>query len=121
MKRKAVKIYCSEEEYQIIESHAAKCGKSVSGYLREIALYGNAICINYDAIMDHTKIINTLKTEMHLIIKMLVQTKQAYPADIQRMVSLLEEITKNQRTMLRMTLKEHDKLHKLLKNVHNCI
>ena len=116
MSRKAVKIYCSEEECQIIESHAAKCGKTVSGYLREIALYGRAICINYDAIMEHTKIINTLKTEMHLIIKMLVQTKQAYPKDIERMVSLLEEITVNQRTMLQKTARERAKLHKLVKN-----
>lgn len=115
MTRKAVKIYCSDEEYQIIESHAAKYGKTVSGYLREIALYGKAICINYDAIMDHTKIINTLKTEMHLIIKMLVQTKQAYPKDIERMVSLLEEITANQKTMLQKTAKEREKLHKLAK------
>lgn len=115
MNRKAVKIYCSEEEYQIIESYAAKCGKTVSGYIREVALYGRAICINYDAIMEHTKIINTLKTEMHLIIKMLVQTKQAYPADVQRMVSLLEEITKNQKEMLQKTARERDKLHKLVK------
>lgn len=110
-KRKVVKIRCNEEEYQIIESRAAECGKTVSGYLREIALYGKAICINHDAIMEHTKIINSLKTEMHLIITMLVQTKQAYPADVQRMVSLLEEITKNQRTMLRRTLKESENLH----------
>ena len=115
MNREAVKIYCSDEEYQIIESHAAKYGKSVSGYLREIALYGRAICINYDAILEHTKMINTFKTEMHLIITMLVQTKQAYPKDIERMVELLEEITKNQKTMLQMTARERAKLHKLLK------
>lgn len=119
MKRKAVKIYFSEEECKVIESYAAECGKTVSGYLREIALYGKAICINYDAILEHTKMINTLKTEMHLIIKMLVQTKQAYPADIQRMVSLLEEITANQRTMLQKTAKERAKLHKLAKNRHD--
>lgn len=118
MNRKAVKIYCSEEEYQIIESHAAKCGKTVSGYLREIALYGKAININYDAIMEHTKIINNLKNEMHLIITMLVQTKQAYPLDIQRMVELLEEIGKNQKTMLQKTAKERADLHKLAKNRH---
>lgn len=115
-KRKGVKIYCSEEEYKLIESHAAKYGKTVSGYIREAAIYGRAICINHDAILEHTKIINTLKTEMHLIITMLVQTKQAYPADVQRMVSLLEEVTKNQKAMLRRTLKESQDLHKLVKN-----
>ena len=118
MTRKAVKIYFSEEEVQIIESYAAECGKTVSGYLREIALYGRAICINYDAIMEHTKMINKFTTEMHLIITMLVQTKQAYPKDVERMVSLLEDVTKNQRTMLRMTMREHQKLHKLAKNRH---
>lgn len=116
MSRKAVKIYFSEEECKVIENYAAECGKTVSGYLREIALYGNAICVNYDAILEHTKIINTLKTEMHLIIKMLVQTKQAYPKDIERMVSLLEEITKNQKEMLQKTARERAKLHKLVKN-----
>lgn len=120
MNRKAVKIYFSEEEYELIESHAAKCGKTVSGYLREVALYGSAICINYDAIMEHTKIINNLKEEMHLIIKMLVQTKQAYAADVRRMVSLLEEITKNQKEMLQKTAKEREKLHKLAKSVPKC-
>ena len=119
MTRKAVKIYCSEEEYQIIKSRAAECGKSVSGYIREAALYGKAICINYDAIMEHTKMINILKTEMHLIITMLVQTKQAYPADIERIVSILEEVAKNQKTMLQKTARERDKLHKLVKNRHN--
>lgn len=121
MKRKAVKIYFSEEEAQIIENYAAECGKTVSGYLREIALYGRAICINYDAIMEHTKIINNLGEQIHLIIKMLVQTKQAYPKDIEAMVGLLEEITKNQKEMLQKTAKERAKLHKLLKNVHKCI
>lgn len=116
MSRKAVKIYCSEEEYQIIESHAAKCGKTVSGYLREIALYGRAICINYDAIIEHTKIINNLGEQIRLIIKMLVQTKQAYPADVRKLVSLLEDVTANQKTMLRRTLKESRDLHKLVKN-----
>lgn len=115
MTRKAVKIYCSEEEYEVIKSLAENYGKAVSGYLREIALYGRAICINYDAILEHTKMINTLKTEMHLIIKMLVQTKQAYPADIQRMVSLLEEITKNQKEMLQKTAKERAELRNLIK------
>ncbi|MBQ4340122.1 MAG: hypothetical protein IJC41_03880 [Firmicutes bacterium] len=120
MSRETLKAYCSEEERQIIESHAARYGKTVSGYMREVALYGRAFNINYDAIMEHTKIINNLKEEMHLIIKMLVQTKQAYPADVQRMVSLLEEITENQRTMLQRTLKEHEKLHKLAKSVPKC-
>ena len=116
MTRKAVKIYCSEEEYEVIKSLAENYGKTVSGYLREIALYGRTININYDAILEHTKMINTLKTEMHLIIKMLVQTKQAYPKDIERMVELLQEITKNQRTMLQKTAMERAKLHKLVKN-----
>lgn len=113
MNRKAIKIYCSEEEYEIIKSHAAECGKTISGYIREVAIYGKAIVINYDAILKHTKIINNLKEEMHLTIKMLVQTKQAYPIDVRRLVSLLEEVTKNQRTMLRQTLKESARLHKL--------
>ena len=115
MDREAVKIYCNEEEYEIIKSHAAKYGKTVSGYLREIALYGNAICINYDAILEHTKVINSLKTEMHLIITMLVQTKQAYPIDVRKMVSLLEEVTANQKMMLQKTARERSDLRKLLK------
>ena len=119
MNRKAVKIYCSEEEYEVIKSLAENYGKTVSGYLREIALYGRAFNINYDAIMDHTKIINTLKTEMHLIITMLVQTKQAYHLDIERMVELLEEISKNQKMMLQKTARERAELHKMVKNRHN--
>lgn len=120
MSRKVVKIYCNEEEYQVIESHAARYGKTVSGYIREVALYGRAFNINYDAILEHTKKINTLKTEMHLIITMLVQTKQAYPADIERMVSLLEEITVNQRAMLQETSRETAKLRELAKSVPKC-
>ena len=115
MNRKAVKIYCSEEEHEIIERNAAECGKSVSGYLREIALYGKPICINYGAIMEHTKMINKFTTEMHLIITMLVQTKQAYPKDVERMVELLEEVSKNQKTMLRKTAKERAELRDLIK------
>lgn len=115
-KRKGVKIYCSEEEYKLIESYATKYGKTVSGYIREAAIYGRAICINYDAIMEHTKMINKFTTEMHLIITMLVQTKQAYPKDVERMVSILEEISKNQKTMLQKTAKERAELRKLLKN-----
>lgn len=118
MSRKAVKIYCSEEEYELIESHAAKYGKTVSGYIREAAIYGRAICINYKAIMDYTKIINKLITEMHLIITMLIQTKQAYPKDVERMVSLLEEISKNQKTMLQKTARERSELRNLIKNRH---
>ena len=119
MNRKAVKIYCSEEEYEIIKIHADECGKSVSGYLREIALYGNAICINHDVILEHTKIINKFTTEMHLIITMLVQTKQAFPKDIEVMVSLLEEISKNQKTMLRGALRESQGVRKYIKKLYS--
>lgn len=117
-KRKVVKIYFNEEERQIIEGYAEKYGKTVSGYLREIALYGNAININYDAILEHTKVINNLKTEMHLIITMLVQTKQAYPLDVQRMVTLLEEITENEKMMLQKTRNEHRKIREYVKKHH---
>ena len=119
MNRKGIKVYCSEEEYQIIESHAAKSGKTVSGYIRETALCGKAININYDAIMEHTKMINMFTTEMHLIITMLVQTKQAYPRDVERIVELLEEVAKNQKTMLQKTAKERERIRKLAKNRHN--
>ena len=118
MNREAIKIYCDEEEYELIKSHAAKCGRTVSGYIREVALCGMIINNNYDAILEHTKIINNLKEEMHLIITMLVQTKQAYPKDVERMVSLLEDVTKNQKTMLQKSARERDNLHKLVKNRH---
>ena len=115
MNRKGIKVYCSEEEYQIIESHAAKSGKTVSGYIRETALCGKAININYDAIMEHTKMINKFATEMHLIITMLVQTKQAYTKDVERMVELLEEISKNQKTMLQKTAREREEFRTMIK------
>lgn len=107
----------TQEEYEQILNNAKLSGKILAGYIREVTINRAVININYDAILNYTKVINTLKTEIHLIITMLIQTKQAYPSDIQKMNSLLEEISQNQKKMLQHTQRESQGIRKYIKKL----
>lgn len=107
----------TQEEYDQILNNANQSGKTLAGYIREVTINKAVISINYDAILNYTKVINTLKSELHLIITMLVQTRQAYPLDIQRMITLLEEISQNQKKMLQYTQRESKGIRKYIKKL----
>ena len=115
--RKEIEFYCSQEEYDLIMKNAYNSHKSVSSYIKEAATNPTAININYDALTESTKKIKILKAEMHRIITMIVQTKQAYPLDIQRMISILEEINDTQKETLKLTAKESKDVRKQIKKV----
>ena len=102
----------SEEERDIIKNNAKKNNLTLSAYMREVALTGNTININYDAIKEHTREISLIKTQMNAVIQMLVDTNQAFPIDIENMIDLLKEIRDSEKTLLKSVRKEQLSLMK---------
>ena len=115
--RKQMKFYCTEEEYEVIKHNANERGQTVSAFIRDVSINTVSISFNYDAIIEHTKLINQIKTEMNAVITMLVQTNQAFPIDIEKMINLLHQIDKTEKNMLQKTQKERQQIRKDIKNL----
>ena len=115
--RKQMKFFCSEEEYEIIKQNAKKRKQTISAFIRDVSTNTISIQFNYDAILQHTNEINQIKSELNAIITMLVQTNQAYPIDIEKIILLLDEINNTEKLMLQQTSKERQQLKKYIKKI----
>lgn len=115
--RKQMKFFCSEEEYEIIKQNAKNRNQTLSAFIRDVSINTISIQNNYDAIQQHINEINQIKSELNAIITMLVNTNQAFPIDIEKMISLLQEINQSEKTMLQKTQNERKQIRNYIKKL----
>lgn len=113
--RKQVKVYVNDEEDAVITSNAKKNNMSVSGYIKEVALAGNVISFNYDAITEHNKQISNLTNDINKYIRALLDTGMAYPEDVQTVINLISDIRKSELELLKKHNNEQEKIMKTIK------
>lgn len=118
--KKQVKFFCEQEDYQLIEMIAKKNHRSVSAYLREVALQGFVLQIDFESIKEHTKQLSFIKNQLNAMIKLLVNTNQAYPKDIETILELLEQIKDSENALLATFRREQTtrtkKIRKMIKD-----
>lgn len=117
--RKQMKFYCSEEERNLIAKNAADRGQSLSAYMRDVSTNVVSVNLNYDAVLQHINEINQIKSELNPIISMLVKTNQAYPVDIEKIISSLREIDRTEKIMMQNITKERQQIRKYIKSILN--
>lgn len=114
---KKITIRVTLEEYEIIKANAQSVNRSLTTYIKELALNRVVINYNYKAIMEHTEAINSLKSMISNVLNNLLKTRTVYPADIEYIAYLLKEVTEGEGKMLRETEKERNEMRHLLKMI----
>lgn len=113
---KEIRIMVSEEEYERILRNAKRVDMQSAPYIRAIAQSPTIVNYDYSVISNHTKEIVEIRNCINRLIFTIDATNNYLPKDIQTIVSLMQEIFKSERHLLRQTRTAHDKLrNELLK------
>lgn len=116
-KVKTIHFRVDESEYEKLKNGANKSGKSVSAYARNCALNQYSLCVNYDEIEQHTKEISEIKSAMNRLIYTLVRAGNYYPADIENILKLLNEISKSEKKLINLFQKSQPRLRRELEKI----
>lgn len=112
-----VNFRVTPDEYTLIKANAESLKRTLTAYLREVAINKMVIDYNYRALLKHAETINRIRSDLNYLIHMLNRTGKIYPADINRLIDLLEELTDTERKLLQDTQKERAALRKYVKKV----
>lgn len=113
---KEIRIMVSEEEHERISKNAAKLKMQTAPYIRAVAQSPTIVSYDYSVISNHTEEIAEIRNCINRLIFTIDATNNYLPKDIQTIVSLMQEIFKSERHLLRQTRTAHDKLrNELLK------
>ncbi len=112
-----IRFYVSKKEYEIIKKGAEISHKTIAAYVRECAVNQYILHINYDEIEQHTQEISEIKSAINRLIYTLVQSGNYYPADIESLIKLLNEISESEKKLIKLFQKSQPRLCKELKKI----
>jgi len=93
-------IRLSEDELLQIQNNARACGKTVSAYIRELAL--NMCLIEHDTscVTEHTSEISSYRNAINQLIFTIKKTGNYTPADLEYIVTKTTEMLKSEKEFL---------------------
>lgn len=112
-----INIRVTQEEFELIQSNAKKCGRVPSAYIRECALYCQPIIIDYREILDLMKEVSQIKNELNTIVRTAVSSGQWHPIDIQTVVDLEKEIVEKTKMAVSYLEQSNGNMYKRLKKI----
>lgn len=95
-----LQFYVTDEEKVLILERANKLKLSLSDYLRQMALNGTVINVDYTEIKNMTQEINRVGVNINQITKRMNETHEVYAADVEVVKESLEKIWQLQRYIL---------------------
>ena len=95
-----LQFYVTDEEKVLILERANKLKLSLSDYLRQMALNGTVINVDYTEIKNMTQEINRVGVNINQITKRMNETHEVYAADVEAVKESLEKIWQLQRYIL---------------------
>ena len=99
--RKQLQFSVSEEEKELIQSIAKLTGRSVSGYVREVALNVHTHSYNdKEFIQEHTQELAALRHSVGQLVYTIVKTEEWYPIELETIRELLEETNVSEKDFL---------------------
>ena len=117
---KQISLKMSKETHEKIMDRYAKCPYAISlnkFIVQCAAEYDPVILLyNYDAIRRHTDEVLETKDKLYPVIAMLTATDQAFPKDIEIIISCLESLVESEKKLLNDNFKERERMRKLVKN-----
>ena len=102
-----ISIVVSPREYKEIKRKADLAGLTMSKYCKQVAMDGAIIRISFSEYSDEIRAIKRVFREIQLGI---YQSGKYFPADLENMQKLIEQVNDNQRRVIRSIEKEFDKL-----------
>ncbi len=116
-KSRTIHFRVDEREYERLKDGAEKSGKSVPVYTRDCALNQYKLCVNYDEIEQHTKEISEIKSAVNRLIYTLVRSGNYYPADMESLMKLLNEINESEKKLIKLFQKSQPRLCRELEKI----
>lgn len=95
-----IKLVVNKKEHEQIKSNAKACGKTVSAYIREIALNMLILDIDTSCITKHTSEISSYRNAITQLIFTIKRTGNYTPADLEYIVKNTSEILKSEKEFL---------------------
>ena len=111
---KEIRIMVSEDEHERILKNAAKLEMQTVPYIRAVAQSPTIVGYDYSVIGNHTKEIAEIRNCINRLIFTIDATNNYLPKDIHTIVTLMQEIFKNENQLLKQTRTAHDRLRNKL-------
>lgn len=88
-----INIKVSDEEYDLINANAALLDKTITAYVKELALNQNIINYDFETLQKHTEEISNIKQALNQIVITMIQNGDIYSGDMNTILSVIQELT----------------------------
>lgn len=95
-----MKFFINENEKNVINERAHSLNLSLSEYLRQMAINGVVVNVDYTDIKNLTQEINRIGININQITKRMNETHEVYAADVDAVKESLDTIWQLQRSIL---------------------
>lgn len=115
-------IRLPEEELEQIRKNAEACNKTVSGYIREVALNMCVLSSDNENVIKHTNEISAYRNSVNQLIFTIKKTGNYTPVDLEYILDKTIEILKSEKEFLRTFNKFVESEKKIIsRNVKNIV
>jgi len=110
-----INIKVSDEEYDLINANAALLDKTITAYVKELALNQNIINYDFETLQKHTEEISNIKQGLNQIVITMIQNGDIYSGDMNTILSVIQELTDSEKEIKSQLRKERESNRKYLK------
>lgn len=107
-------IRLPEKEMEQIQLNARAVNRTVSAFVREIALNFCVLNCDYDSISKHTHEITSLRNAINQLVYTIKKTGEYVPADLEYILNKMNEISKSEKEFLGLMIGEKEKKTKAI-------
>ncbi len=113
-RNRQLKCYSSEREFIRIKNNAKACGKTVSTYMRDMALDFNKIDVSYGEICAHTQEFITKSEVIHRMIYTILKSGEYAPADLEYILERINDIYRSEKLLVQQISRiKEEKAHQV--------
>lgn len=110
-----INIKVSDEEYDLINANAALLDKTITAYVKELALNQNIINYDFETLQKHTEEISNIKQVLNQIVITMIQNGDIYSGGLNTILSVIQELTDSEKEIKSQLRKERESNRKYLK------
>lgn len=110
-----INIKVSDEEYDLINANAALLDKTITAYVKELAINQNIINYAFETLQKHTEEISNIKQVLNQIVITMIQNGDIYSGDMNTILSVIQELTDSEKEIKSQLRKERESNRKYLK------
>lgn len=115
MEYKTINFKVTSEEYDLIKDNAKLSDKTLVAYAKEVLINRASLDFDYESIREHTNELSELRKELNKVLHTIMDTEEAYNADIQTILLLMKEIMNSEKEFLKQMEKDREQKKKEVK------